>query len=88
MRSGWLFAHIAMIFTGYAALFLSFTASLLYLAHEKALKSKQTTGITSRLPALSVIDDIGSEFRRSFLERRTDGVDNFAQRIHQSIVHL
>jgi ABC-type uncharacterized transport system permease subunit len=59
MRSGWLFAHIAMIFTGYAALFLSFTASLLYLAHEKALKSKQTTGITSRLPALSVIDDIG-----------------------------
>ena len=59
MRSGWLFVHIAMIFTGYAALFLSFAASLLYLAHEKALKSKQPTSITSRLPALSVIDDIG-----------------------------
>jgi len=59
MRSGWLFVHIATIFTGYAALFLSFAASLLYLAHEKALKSKQPTSITSRLPALSVIDDIG-----------------------------
>jgi ABC-type uncharacterized transport system permease subunit len=59
MRNGWLFVHIAMIFTGYAALFLSFAASLLYLAHEKALKSKQPTSITSRLPALSVIDDIG-----------------------------
>ncbi|MGZ4787721.1 MAG: cytochrome C assembly family protein [Terriglobales bacterium] len=59
MRSGWLFVHIAMIFTGYAALFLSFAASLLYLAHEKALKSKQQTSITMRLPSLSVIDDIG-----------------------------
>jgi len=59
MRSGWLFVHIAMIFTGYAALFLSFAASILYLVHEKALKSKQPTSITSKLPALSVIDDIG-----------------------------
>jgi ABC-type uncharacterized transport system permease subunit len=59
VRGGWLFVHIATIFTGYAALFLSFAASLLYLAHEKALKSKQPTGIASRLPALSVIDDIG-----------------------------
>jgi len=59
MRNGWIFVHVAMIFTGYAALFLSFTASLLYLAHEKALKSKQPTSITLRLPPLSVIDDIG-----------------------------
>jgi ABC-type uncharacterized transport system permease subunit len=59
MRGGWLFAHIAMIFTGYAALFLSFAASLLYLAQEKSLKSKQSSTVLSRLPALSVIDEIG-----------------------------
>src|SRR5689334_11311064 len=31
LRTGWLFAHITLIFIGYAALFLSFGASLLYL---------------------------------------------------------
>ena len=58
MRTGWLFAHIALIFTGYAALILSFGASLLYLVQERALKSKQP-GVLARLPALEVIDEIG-----------------------------
>lgn len=56
---GWLAAHILMIFAGYAALFLSFGASLLYLLQERALKEKTTTGMLARLPALQVIDDIG-----------------------------
>ena len=56
---GWLVAHILMIFAGYAALFLSFGASLLYLLQERALKSKNPAGALSRLPALQVIDDIG-----------------------------
>ena len=59
MRRGWLFAHIAMIFTGYAALFLSFAASLLYLLQERSLKSKKPAAILLRLPALEVIDQIG-----------------------------
>jgi ABC-type uncharacterized transport system permease subunit len=59
MRTGWLLAHIALIFTGYAALVLSFGASLLYLVEERALKSKQSRGRLSRLPALEVIDEIG-----------------------------
>jgi ABC-type uncharacterized transport system permease subunit len=62
MRSGWLFGHIALIFTGYAALFLSFGASLLYILQAKTLKSKKklvVSGLMSRLPALEVIDDIG-----------------------------
>jgi ABC-type transport system involved in cytochrome c biogenesis permease subunit len=59
VRSGWLFFHIAMIFTGYAALFVSFGASLLYLIQEHSLKSKKPGGMLSRLPALQVIDDIG-----------------------------
>ena len=60
MRGGWLFAHICLIFTGYAALFLSFAASLLYLVQEKSLKSKlPANGVLSKLPALQVIDEIG-----------------------------
>ncbi len=60
LRSGWVFMHIALIFTGYAALVLSFGASILYLLQERSLKSKQLVGgLMSRLPALEVIDDIG-----------------------------
>jgi len=58
LRSGWVFTHIALIFAGYAALFLSFAASLLYLVQERSLKSRRE-GIFSRLPALEVIDEIG-----------------------------
>ncbi|HEY1272110.1 MAG TPA: cytochrome c biogenesis protein CcsA [Terriglobales bacterium] len=59
VRQGWLIAHIALIFTGYAALFLSFGASLLYLLQAHGLKSKNPSGIFSRLPALETIDEIG-----------------------------
>jgi ABC-type uncharacterized transport system permease subunit len=59
VRTGWLFAHIALIFTGYAALVLSFGASLLYLIQENSLKSKNPGRIFTRLPALQVIDEIG-----------------------------
>lgn len=58
-RSGWLFFHIALIFSGYAALFFSFASSILYLVQERSLKSKHLDGIIARLPALAVIDDIG-----------------------------
>jgi ABC-type uncharacterized transport system permease subunit len=56
---GWLIAHIILIFTGYAALVLSFGASLLYLLQERRLKSKKPTSLISFLPALEVIDQIG-----------------------------
>ena len=59
LHYGWLFAHIALIFTGYAALILSFCASVLYLIQERSLKSKRPTGILSLLPALETIDEIG-----------------------------
>ena len=59
VKKSWLFAHIALVFTGYAALFLSFGASLLYLVQERSLKSKKSNGIRSRLPALETIDEIG-----------------------------
>src|SRR5581483_2474159 len=58
-RHGWLIAHISMIFAGYAALVLSFSASLIYLIQERALKAKRPGGLLSRLPALQVTDEIG-----------------------------
>ena len=59
VRSGWIFVHVVLIFTGYAGLFLSFGASLLYLAQERALKSKRPSPLTSWLPPLETIDEIG-----------------------------
>jgi ABC-type uncharacterized transport system permease subunit len=58
-HNGWLVAHIVLIFTGYAALMLSFGASLLYLLQEHRLKTKKASSLISFLPALDVIDQIG-----------------------------
>src|ERR1700746_3210881 len=58
-HKGWLIAHIIFIFTGYAALVLSFGASLLYLLQERRLKAKKPSSLISFLPALEVIDQIG-----------------------------
>jgi ABC-type uncharacterized transport system permease subunit len=58
-HKGWLIAHIILIFTGYAALVLSFGASLLYLIQERRLKAKKPSSLISFLPALEVIDQIG-----------------------------
>ena len=53
LRNGWIFVHVVLIFTGYAGLFLSFGASLLYLAQERALKSKSQTALLAWLPPLA-----------------------------------
>jgi ABC-type uncharacterized transport system permease subunit len=58
LRNGWIFVHIVLIFTGYAGLFLSFGASLLYLVQERALKTKRPTPLLTWLPPLQTIDDI------------------------------
>jgi len=58
-HKGWLAAHIFLIFIGYAALLVSFGASLLYLLQESRLKAKKSTSLISFLPALEVIDQIG-----------------------------
>jgi len=58
-QKGWLIAHIALIFTGYSALMLSFGASLLYLLQERRLKAKKPSSLLGYLPALEVIDQIG-----------------------------
>jgi ABC-type transport system involved in cytochrome c biogenesis permease subunit len=58
LRSSWIFVHVALIFTGYAGLFVSFGASVLYLMQERALKAKSLDALVSKL-SLETIDDIG-----------------------------
>ena len=58
LRSGWIFVHVVLIFTGYAGLFLSFGASLLYLVQERTLKSKRSGALLTWLPPLQTIDEI------------------------------
>lgn len=58
LRRGWIFVHVTLIFLGYAALFLCFVASMLYLVQERRLKSKKMSKWL-RLPPLEVIDEIG-----------------------------
>ncbi len=60
MVRSWLIpVHVALLLIGYAALFLSFVSSLLYIVQAKNLKAKNPSGLFSRLPALEVIDEIG-----------------------------
>jgi ABC-type uncharacterized transport system permease subunit len=59
LRSSWIIVHIALIFTGYAALFFAFAASVLYLVQERKLKSKRPGGLLTWLPALETLDEIG-----------------------------
>lgn len=56
----WIIIHVGLILVGYAGLFFSLFASILYLIQERNLKAKATSaGFWSRLPALATIDEIG-----------------------------
>lgn len=55
----WIYIHVGLIFIGYCAVVFNFTASILYLIEERALKAKTLGGFWSRLPALATIDEIG-----------------------------
>ena len=55
-HTGWIFLHIALLLTAYAALFLSLMASLLYLIQERRLKQKSPT--IAWLPPLETTDQI------------------------------
>ncbi len=60
MVRSWLIpVHVGLLLIGYAALFLSFISSLLYLVQSKNLKAKSPSNLFSRLPALEIIDQIG-----------------------------
>lgn len=55
-HSGWIFLHIGLLLSAYAALIVSLLASGLYLYQERRLKSKQPA--LPSLPPLETIDQI------------------------------
>lgn len=57
-RGGWLLMHIAAIFLGYTAFFLTFVAAVMYLIQERELKSKKPRAFYYRLPSLEVCDEL------------------------------
>lgn len=59
-RGGWLLVHIASIFLGYTAFFLTFVAAVMYLIQERELKSKRPRAFYYRLPSLEICDEIYS----------------------------
>jgi cytochrome c-type biogenesis protein CcsB len=58
LRSNWLYIHTPLVILGYAALFISFSAAVMYLIQERELKSKHPTMFTNRLPSLEICDDL------------------------------
>lgn len=56
---GWIAVHVTLLLIGYAALFFSFIASLLYLLQSKSLKSKNPANWVTRMPALQDVDTYG-----------------------------
>jgi len=57
----WLFpVHTTLLMFAYAAFFIVFVASVMYLWQERELKLKTFSAFFHRLPSLSTVDDIGS----------------------------
>jgi ABC-type uncharacterized transport system permease subunit len=56
---GWIAVHVLLLLAGYASLFLSFVASLLYIVQSRSLKAKQSVAWLTKLPSLQTIDDLG-----------------------------
>ena len=54
----WLVVHVALILLGYAALFLTFVAGVMYIIQEKELKSKRPRAFYYRLPPLNKLDEM------------------------------
>jgi cytochrome c-type biogenesis protein CcsB len=59
--AGWVFpVHTTLLIFSYAAFFVVFAASAMYLWQERELKLKTFSGLFHRLPSLTTVDDIGS----------------------------
>lgn len=54
----WLSIHVVLVFLGFAALFLTFVAGLMYLIQEHELKSKRPRAFYYRLPPLGKLDEM------------------------------
>lgn len=60
-EAAWLFpVHTTLLLFAYAAFFVAFAASVMYLWQERELRLKKFGAIFHRLPSLTTVDDIGS----------------------------
>lgn len=58
LRSNWIYIHTPLVILGYVALFIAFSAAVLYLIQERELKSKHPKMFYNRLPSLEMCDDL------------------------------
>lgn len=58
LRSGWISIHVLLLLGGYAMLFVTFVAGLLYILQERELKRKKPRAFFYRLPPLEQLDDL------------------------------
>jgi cytochrome c-type biogenesis protein CcsB len=58
LKSGWIYMHVILLFAGYAMLFITFAAGLMYILQERELKSKKPRALFHRLPPLQQLDDL------------------------------
>src|SRR5688572_12214989 len=58
LQSNWIFIHTPSVLFGYVALFIAFSAAVLYLIQARELKSKQPKMFYHRLPSLEICDDL------------------------------
>jgi len=56
--SAWLPAHVAPVILGYAILVVASCLSMIYLLHERQLKTKRLSGLARRLPSLETLDEL------------------------------
>src|SRR5260370_35147509 len=54
LRSNWIYIHTPLVFLGYAALFIAFTAAIMYLIQERALNSKHPVRFFNSLPSFDI----------------------------------
>ncbi len=59
LKLAWLLAHVLTATLGYAAFFLNFLVSILYLVQEWHIKTKRLGPIFRRLPPLEGLDHLG-----------------------------
>lgn len=59
MMQWWISVHVALFLLGYAALFLTCVAGVMYIIQERELKSKRPRAFYYRLPPLGKLDQMG-----------------------------
>lgn len=74
LKSRWIYFHAVVAFLAYAAFFLTFVSSILYLIQEKELKAKNFRFLYFRLPSLQMCDELlrRSLYARLFLNEHHD----------------